>query len=75
VTTRLLHQGPAEALAELARDTVRIAIDLVTNDALKHDPVYYADREKLEPALGDQEPFWKPARSGSWWQEDRKSVV
>ncbi len=99
VTTRLLREGPAEAIAELGRDTVRtvtfgcdvrkipfgvveshleslrctvvgryggrIANDLVTDDARKHDPDFYADLERLELALCDQEPFW---RTGAFWQ-------
>lgn len=99
VVTRLLRQGPDEAIAELGRDTVRtvtfdcevrkvpfaaveshlrslgctvvgryggrIANDLVTDDARKHDPEFYADLERLELALCDQEPFW---RTGAFWQ-------
>lgn len=99
VLTRLLREGPAEALAELGRDTARtvtfdtevakldvgtvethltslgckvvgryggrVANDLVTDDALKHQPGYYADLERLELALCDREPFW---RIGAFWQ-------
>jgi S-adenosylmethionine-dependent methyltransferase len=99
VITRLLRQGPADALAELERDTARtvtfdhevrkvpfadverhlnsqgcevvgryggrIANDLISDNALKHEPDYYADLGRLELALCDQEPFW---RFGNFWQ-------
>jgi S-adenosylmethionine-dependent methyltransferase len=99
VITRLLRQGPADALAELERDTARtvtfdhevrkvpfadverhlnsqgcevvgryggrIANDLISDNALKHEPDYYADLGRLELALCDQEPLW---RFGNFWQ-------
>ncbi|WP_191907821.1 class I SAM-dependent methyltransferase [Nocardioides cynanchi] len=43
----------------------RIANDLLTDDDQKLDPAFYADLERLELALCDQEPFW---RTGAFWQ-------
>lgn len=43
----------------------RIANDLLTDDAAKDDPAYYADLERLELALCDRDPF---RRFGMFWQ-------
>lgn len=43
----------------------RCANDLVTDDAAKWDPAYYADLERLEIALCDREPH---LRLGQFWQ-------
>lgn len=43
----------------------RCANDLLTDDAAKHDPVFYDELEHLELALCDREPF---KRTGMFWQ-------
>jgi len=60
----------AEALAAAGLEVVgryaaRVANDYVADDALKHDPAYYAALERLELALCDREPF---VRLGGMWQ-------
>lgn len=65
--------GLAEAEADLAAARLRvvagygarIANDLLTDDAAKHDPAYFARMLELEIALCDQEPF---RRIGGLWQ-------
>lgn len=43
----------------------RVANDLITDDAKKHDPKFYEQLERLELVLCDKEPFW---RIGKFWQ-------
>lgn len=43
----------------------RIANDLLTDDAAKQDPAYYAELERLEIALCDRDPY---RRIGMFWQ-------
>lgn len=43
----------------------RVANDLITDDAKKHDPAFYGQLERLELTLCDKEPFW---RIGKFWQ-------
>ena len=49
----------------VARYGIRTVTDLVADDDLKHDPVFYADLERLELALCDREPYVRTARM---WQ-------
>ncbi|MGZ4442503.1 MAG: methyltransferase domain-containing protein [Nocardioidaceae bacterium] len=60
----------ARALADVGCTVVhryggRIANDLLTDDAAKSDPDFYADLERLELALCDREPF---NSIGAFWQ-------
>ena len=76
-STVFAHAGRPLPLEEAAADVVaaglevvacyggRIANDLVSDDAAKQDPAFYADLERLELALCDREPFW---RAGQFWQ-------
>jgi S-adenosylmethionine-dependent methyltransferase len=49
----------------LAQYGGRCANDLVTDDAAKWDPAFYADLERLEIALSTREPY---LRLGQFWQ-------
>ncbi|WP_154402558.1 hypothetical protein [Nocardioides speluncae] len=55
----------AAGLEIVGRYGGRIANDLLTDDAAKRDPAYYADLERLELALCDREPY---SRIGAFWQ-------
>jgi S-adenosylmethionine-dependent methyltransferase len=55
----------AAGLAVVGRHGGRIANDLLTDDAAKLDPGYFADLERLELALCDAEPY---KRLGAFWQ-------
>lgn len=57
-----LERAGCEVLAEYGG---RIANDLVTDDAAKQDPVFFADLLRLELALCDREPY---RRVGQFWQ-------
>lgn len=55
----------AAGLRVMGRYGNRIAGDLVTDEAAKHDPTFFADLLALELALHDREPF---CRIGFAWQ-------
>lgn len=55
----------AAGLDVVGRYAARVANDYVADDALKHDPDYFAALQELELALCDQEPF---VRLGGMWQ-------
>lgn len=55
----------AAGLTLVGRYAARVANDYVTDDALKTDVGYFAELERLELALCDQEPF---VRLGGLWQ-------
>ena len=55
----------AAGLVLVGRYAARVANDYVTDDAVKHDPDYFAALQRLELALCDQEPF---VRLGGMWQ-------
>ena len=52
-------------LAVVGRYAARVANDYLADDTLKDDPDYFAELERLEHALCDQEPF---IRLGALWQ-------
>lgn len=71
------HSGRLMPVAQFTPDLVgaglevvghyggRIANDLLTADALKHDPAYFDDLLRLELQLSDREPY---KRLGFFWQ-------
>lgn len=59
------HDLEAAGLRVLGRYGGRIANDLLTDDAAKHDPAHFAALLDLELRLCDREPF---RRIGNYWQ-------
>lgn len=62
---QVADEARAAGLTPVGRYAARVVNDYLTDDALKHDPDYYADLERLELALCDREPY---VGLGALWQ-------
>lgn len=67
---KIRYEDIRDDLAAVGLDVVaqyggRCASDLLSDDDAKHDPVFFADLERLELALCDREPF---IRTAQFWQ-------